>query len=268
MAETELTAAQWLEKAWKAYQFCDRTYRDALLEIGNCLQTFVRLRVQEADGMSRVQREKVGVSREVATKEAATRMQMRVPRINMLISASMTVNLLSDNGQIGSLGHNSIVRFSQLIHRKVGAGQMRPGRHGIPFSQASEWEVKQKYDGQAQRMFRQAVEEGWGWPRVVKEVAAVIRRDTGRTAAQTNHDKDEPLRYRSGSRGRSCKENELPSSAEELKLLSKVAGPRDMAEVLAEIVLESSDPKALLEHLSRAVARKQKEQSPYFAEVG
>lgn len=280
------SSSEILAEVEAVYREGQRQWRSSILQAGQLLHDYILSGLREGGQLPEKQRLKVGITRGKLIKEAAIRLGVARHRVVYLIGVSQVSVLFFDGNPPENFTPTALKALIPFVVRnKGGDGRItHPGRPGGPPLEILEtWKIRPELKAAALQMIESATREEWREPlirRAAREISCKPYRrgkEKGERRTQPTgtgtESKPEPQsstqRRTQASSSRRAREEELAApKVDQLKSLAKAAGPRDMAEVLAEIVLESSDPKALLEHLSRAVARKQKEQSPYFAEVG
>lgn len=170
-----------LERAATAWRNVRRHYRDGCLRVGGMLQEFIAARVREGDGKPEATRLERRLTREWAVKDASSRLGMRTGTCHELVRVAMAVRVLSEDGEVGRLSYQTLRKLAVLVERvqPVCRGIVPEGDSVLP-SEGEEWRAKEPA-GQAVRLFRRAVEEGWNVRRVVEELRKIpVRRIGGR----------------------------------------------------------------------------------------
>lgn len=117
------------------------------------LRQYVELRLSAGDGLSEVERIRVGASRQAATKDAAKGLRMSQLRVNELIRTAAAADLL---GPVGHLSYSCVRWLRLLVFRAI------PERTRTKADQWREvWVIRKAYSESAHAFVAQAVKEQW-----------------------------------------------------------------------------------------------------------
>lgn len=213
-------------------------WRDAKLQTGRLLLHFLTNRMEVADHLPEAKRGEYGRSQSI--RMAAAHLGIRAETVNDLMRVSSVVDILSDNGYLGSMAYTTLQHFRKGIHRRKGPRSRGPSSTGLSPSEKVGWElVSESY----RTLFRRAVQEGW--------TDGQVRKELGRCRKKGN----------TGQMGREEREwialdthgYEEPTLIPDLSEMVRTASPRDAAEKLLPMILRSGNPLLLVDHLSRLV---------------
>jgi hypothetical protein len=220
-----------LEQAKRLYDAAELNYRDVMLNVGSVLHKYVLEYLKENSFAQ-------GESREKAIRQAATSLAVSLARIGALIRTAKVVELLAEKNEVGGLGWAAISRFGRFLVR---GDKKRPGHVGWDFPRevGEQWSIRSGKEDEAKRLFQNAARVG------LSDVK------TRKFVLQGGPPQD------NGAKGRERRETMTPKFSETLNSLKPMAkgSPRDVAEILFEIVKESDDPTAIIEHLLEMVRK-------------
>jgi hypothetical protein len=233
---TTSTAADLLEKARAAYLAAEGSYRDVLLDVGRTLHAFLIEFLKGGDELPDKRRKKGGFTHCKGVHLAADRLNITVRRVCILIKTAMIADLLSP-GDLGGIGWMAIYLFHPFIRRKSRSAHARTLHTvGMVISQAEEWELKPQFAEAARSLFARAVAEDRGQDWVLKEVAAIFRKEPSpfrRPRPVLQESLDERI------------EREDRTALEVVRASVTNASPGDVAELCVDIVSKATDPSAV-----------------------
>lgn len=230
------TSAAILEEASRLWATTRSGYRDGMVAVGRLLHRYILARLAEATGMNEAERRAASATRRHAVLAAAERLDVPMARVNQLVAVAAAVDLLSDDGDCGRLSFAGVNAFRVLLCRGSGKPVRRsktaPGATGRPSTIAGsvdladreQWRLKPEMDESAAvALFRRAAAEGWH----SNAILAACRKLAGRRPQAAAHGDDD-----------------RPPSCDPFSM-ARAAHPRDLAEMLAQMVRASRDPAAV-----------------------
>ncbi len=205
-------------------------YRDALLQVGLLLQDFLAARATEVAGLTSRMAFSLGICREKAIQEAAKRLRINRNRIYALLATAQAQRLLGSPEGPGGLSYSAICAFRFLVRRKpdpksgefMAAGALEAFR-----SIREQWELKVIVGLDSRALFHQAVLEKWPVEKIRLALAPYGRA------------KPKPSAHEEFSRP-----SERPSIVQ-LRDLARTATPKDLAQIILELIRSSEDPLAV-----------------------
>lgn len=264
------TSEELLEEIVAIWQQAKLNSRDASLEVGRRLHCFVKERLREGDGLTNHTRRQRRCFRARAVECAAERLGLTRIRVSWLIGTSMAADLLS-GGNIGELGWGTISAFVRFIKRHAGSRRIwdekinRP--NGPLLSETEEWGIRPEFADQARELFQTAVRDKWTRDETLKRLGAVHKPTRGFFSDPDTTDAADKVAARQSRRPRLSAGNPTPGRANHqnpeelpadvaLKLFKRRianGSPRDVAELLFELVKEAENPAAVVDHLGQLV---------------
>lgn len=217
-------------------------HRNVMIQVGGILQQFIVERVQQGDGLNEAEQIAQRLRREQAIAEASKCLHLDNHRLNELITVHAVVSLLSaPSGDIGQLSYSALRWFRVAVQRTKGilcrARVKKPGE--IWPSEREVWRIRSGLEEKAKNLFQRAVAEGWNEGKIRKALAeAKLVQDRPSVCLNFNPD---------------TKKIFNPITA------SKVATPKDVTEMVVEMIENSSDPESvvyLLEQELKKLKRK------------
>lgn len=208
-----------IEALWAATR---RGYRDGMVRCGALLHRYVLARLRAADdpALNEADRRRLGATRQRAVRDAAARLGLKPSRVNDLIHAAMGVELLSDGGDCGLLSYGAVKALRLLVERLRRKEVRRSrGDEGPPPSSREEWRVRPGLEKKGPALFRAAAAEGLPEAEVARRVR-LLRRPRRR-----------------GPREDGAREGVVEAV--------KTADPRDVAEMVLNLIGRSRDPAAV-----------------------
>ena len=222
------SASEQLDKIVVLWSSCHILHRDNQLQIGKALHEYVLAFLAEGDDLNECERLRRKLTRERATQIAADRLGALNHRINHLIRAAMTVELLSD-GDLGTMPIRTIILFGRLVRRrrehivKWSKNDNKP-----PSSVRETWSIVEGLENQVKQLFRKAVKEKWPF---VKCLEAVHRLHPSSTTERIVEGPDKRT---------DCEETM------DLITVARNSDPRDLAEMLTMAIRHNRDPELVI----------------------
>lgn len=229
-----------LDAAHALWSSSRKAHRDARVSVGRLLHEFILVNLRKHDALGEGQRRAHGATRRVLVGQATERLGLDDSTVNDLIRTAMTVDLLSDGGELGDLSYSSIRAFRLVVARKTHAGTTvsrvsasgRDDSAALP-SSVEEWQVKPTAAAVAVETFRRAVAESWDSARVIEALRGHGRRkyNSPTRDARVSADDDE----------------DAPPTSAGLDLANVVrsASPGDAADLIAGLLENAPDKRAV-----------------------
>jgi hypothetical protein len=225
-------ASELLDRAAELYRDSAREHRDILLECGRLLHEFVISHLRGGEKMTKEERKRKGFTRDQAISAAAERMGVDGARVRDLIRASMTVDLLSEGGHVGELPWcviHVLGRFTRCDRK------------------TEDWQVRPDIGHDAKETFRAAAKDG------MTKIEA-----QGITELLCKGNAYPERRKRQAHIQRKTLISLLP--------VIRSGSPGDVAEMLYELVRESSSPRTVMARLTE-LCKNTKEPRPSMADA-
>lgn len=213
------------------YEAGRKDYRDHLIKLGRKLHEFiVQYMIEDSNNF-----------RKWGVHKAATELGITIRRVSDLVGAAMTVDMLSDHGEIGKIGFGVIKAMGRMVIRKELAKE--------------EWKISPQYP-EAVWMFREAVRKNLAFSEVQLFMDGGTKVDY--SFGQPKRDLWNKDRFKEGE----------PNHVEIAKGYLKTAmscSPGDAAEILFEIVKENEAPALVVIKLEQMVAELKSRRRHAFA---
>lgn len=231
-----MNADEILAEAATAYRGGQKSHRDTLLLVGRLLHEFMIAFLKTGDGLTEAERVAKGIKRQEAVRVAMVALKVAKERISTLIGCYMVVDLLGRGIGLGEIGYASIYRLMPTVERIPAAD----GRgHIVNVSDCERWRIKGGMEVWAPALFARAVSEGLGQDEVRDEAAKMmpkrLRPFTSLTARVL------PVKYK-------------PATMEDVEKLVCGGNPNDVADLLYQLAMKSSDPARVAQRLAEALA--------------
>lgn len=206
-----------LDRATLLWNYSRTKARDAAIQVGNLLIEFIVARMREADGLNEQDRRERNLTREFAIELAADRLGIKLAKAHEIIRVSRVVHLFGDPG---SLSYSTLRAFVSFVTRKpcvLARGRQVKEGETTP-SNSEVWVVKPTPSGLSpQHAYQQAVEENWD----STKVRAVTRQITA---------------HRGRGRHPKLRESRDTTGQTSLRKIAETADPRDIADMILEMV--------------------------------
>lgn len=235
MTETENlaeTVAELTEKAVLALRRGRDASRDALIECGGYCYEILLAWVADDGGVSYGARKRLA---ERLSEEAGYRVD-----VHRLVRDNRIAALLSGGRPLGRLGIYALRLFYPCIRRArtaPGYGTRKENRATRPQVKGEEYELVPSVAERATALFAEACEGGWPAHRVKEEVAALFGGRPPKEDLSLGGEKD-------------CK-----PVATDWKAAARQASPKDLAEMIVNLVSASRDPAAAWREVQQAGGR-------------
>ena len=242
--------------------------RDAKLRVGLMIHEYIHACFREAVGKSERGRFELGITRGNAGAEAGRRLGLQVHKVNELVQVSMACQLLGGSLEAcGQLTWTSLRLFKPFVVRgRIDRGKRsKRQREGeVPCMPSESWHIHEVARDKATELFAQCAAENANWGDVRQRVSC-LRECLGLCSRQRlsgSESAGERLSCKIASTQElSCRETPSSPAGAILRLMSRNCSPRDLAELLLEIVQQSDQgvqaAELLLRELPRAMRMKQ-----------
>lgn len=233
-----MTAEEMLEGIERAWLTSRANYRDSMLRIGRLLHEYILQGLQEGDQLGEDQRIEQGISRRRLVERAEERLKAPRGKVNELVCAAMGVELLWGDKPLEGMSY-SCLRYlylviergrltKEVVHRRK--GEVREGTR-LP-SDRERWQVRKGMEKEARQIFRTAIREAWTSDRFRQALVE--------------------LRKGHGYEGKTCW-NQIKEPALDWMGVARTADPKDLVEMLLQIIRNSRHPERVTSILRRAL---------------
>ncbi len=229
-----MLSSDMLEKIAVAWVASNAHHRNAMLAIGRQLREYVIAGLKERDAMGVLAAKRSGIRRERLVNSAATRVETRRRNINDAIGVIAVVDLLSLDGELGSMAYKTIKFFIPLVERHKGSMAQNKD---VPAEVSESWAIKECYP-QAKELFRRAVAERQS----KKEIQRIMLEQT--------KDRASPIRRKK----KACIGIEEASEINKASRIFSRCSARDACQQLKDMIVNSAEPLLLATQLAAYLA--------------
>ena len=229
-----------------------KSYRDGMVKAGRLLHEYVLARLAEGNPLAEGFRIASGFTRKAAVARAAERLEVTPAKINDMIASWAVVHLLSDGGRLGRLTYAVIRTFRVCVRRATTGNGRKPVRRTlrrvessaaqdvVDPSERERWIVKPEAASWAADIFREAVAKGWN----ADDACAALgekRAMCPPSGPSGGADEDALPRPRTA-----CQMlGHANGDGKNLFAVARSSNPKDLADLLTEMIHQSTDPRAV-----------------------
>ncbi len=247
----ELKSVTLLRRAAVLLTASDVARRDVLLEVGGLLHDHVLARLEEGRELPNY---KTRPTREVAVKEAAAALGMKVCRVHDLLHVAMVRRLLFAGVDLGSASWSVVRLFKPLVQRcRLTRSQtaQSPGDDRTDPSARETWTVVGGTPHPARRALAHVLSQGLGWQAALAYLRTV--RLTGTAGERLEDLPDDDTADREARPTATPYLGKPPATRgpnrPEQSYAMVHADPRDVADHLAKLITQHRHPDEVIERL-------------------